>query len=137
MSIARLDKAYIELVKTFPLIPLREKKHFQDAVKVMKELAYRRDTLSQGESDYLSVLGDLILQYEKKLPQLDEQMSPREALCFLMDANGLTRKDILEFVGQKSNLSAFLNGHRGLSTRAACRLAEHFKVSPALFLSKD
>jgi HTH-type transcriptional regulator/antitoxin HigA len=137
MNTARVDKAYMELVREFPLVPLRERLDFEEAVKVMKRLAYRRSSLSSGEADYLTVLGDLIAQYEKRLPRIAEEMTPQEALAFLMEANGLLQADLVECVGYKSNLSAFLNGHRGLSKRAACRLAEHFKVSPGLFLPKD
>lgn len=137
MSTARVDKAYMELVRKFPLIPLRNKSEFDEAITVMKRLAYRQISLSSGEADYLSVLGDLIAQYENRLPRLAGEMTPRESLAFLMSSNGLAQSDLVKYVGHKSNLSAFLNGHRGLSKRAACRLAEHFKVSPALFLPAD
>ena len=137
MNTARDDDAYMKLVREFPLVPLREKSDFDGAVRVMKRLAFRRSSLSSGEADYLTVLGDLIAQYEKRLPRLAKDMTPQEALIFLMEANGLAQSDLVEYVGYKSNLSAFLSGHRGLSKRAACRLAEYFKVSPALFLPKD
>jgi HTH-type transcriptional regulator/antitoxin HigA len=137
MNTARIDKSYMDLVRKFPLIPLREKSEFEEAVKVMKNLAYRRSSLSSGEADYLTVLGDLIAQYEKRLPRLAEEMTPRDSLSFLMESNRLTQTDLVEFVGHKSNLSAFLNGHRGLSKRAATRLAEYFKVSPAVFLPRE
>ncbi len=137
MNTARVDKAYMELIREFPLVPIREKSEFEEAVKVMKGLAYRRASLSNCEADYLSVLGDLIAQYEKQLPRLTQEMTPQEALVYLMEQNELAQADLVEFVGHKSNLSAFLSGHRGLSKRAACRLAEYFKVSPALFLPKE
>lgn len=137
MNTVRADKAHMQLVRQFPLVPLREKSEFESAVRIMKQLAYRRNSLSPGVADYLAVLGDLIAQYEKRLPRLAEQMSPREALIFLMESNSLVQADIVDCVGYESNLFAFLNGHRELSKRAACRLADFFKVSPALFLSKD
>ena len=137
MSTARIDKEYMELITKFPLVPLREKSVFEEAIKVMKQLAYRRDTLTSGEADYLTVLGDLIAQYEKQLPRLSDEMTPQEAVAYLMETNGLAQSDLVEYVGYKSNLSAFLNGHRSLSKRAASRLAQYFKVSPALFLPKD
>ncbi|MBC8000203.1 MAG: hypothetical protein IAF58_19770, partial [Leptolyngbya sp.] len=122
MNTTRADKGYMELVREFPLVPLRDKSEFDNAIKVMKRLAYRRSTLSSGEADYLTVLGDLIAQYESRLPRLASEMTPREALAFLMESNGLAQADLVEYVGYKSNLSAFLSGHRGLSKRAACRL---------------
>lgn len=136
MNTSRVDKAYMTLIREFPLVPLRAKSDLEQAVSVMKRLAYRRSSLSSGEADYLTVLGDLIAQYEKRLPRLAEEMTPQEALTFLMEANGLAQADLVEYVGHKSNLSAFLSGNRGLSKRAASRLAEYFKVSPALFLPK-
>jgi hypothetical protein len=66
----------MELVTEFPLVPLRDKSEFEEAVKVMKRLAYHRSSLSSGEADYLTVLGDLIAQDEKKLPRLAEELTP-------------------------------------------------------------
>lgn len=137
MSTERADRAYMTLIREFPLVPLRTKKEFKRAVKVMKELAYRRSSLTCGEADYLSVLGDLIARYENQLPRMAEPMTAREALVFLMEENGLAQVDLVECVGHKSNLSAFLSGRRGLSKRAAFRLGEYFKVSPTLFLGQE
>jgi HTH-type transcriptional regulator / antitoxin HigA len=137
MNTARVDRTYIELVREFPLVPLRSKAVFEEAVEMMKRLARRLDSLTRGERDYLAVLGDLIAQYERRLRQLDREMTPREVLAHLMEINDLAQCDLVECVGHKSNLSAFLNGHRGLSKRAAARLADYFKVSPVLFLPKQ
>ena len=137
MNTERKDDGYMKLIEEFPLIPLRTKSKFEQAVKVMKKLAYKRASLSQGQKDYLSVLGNLIADYERKLPGLAEAMSPREALTFLMEENNLKQSDISDLVGHKSNLSAFLSGNRGLSKRAAMRLAKFFKVSAELFLSSE
>lgn len=136
MNTARIDRSYVELVMKFPLVPLRRKSQFEAAVKIMKDLAYRMDSLTSGEADYLAVLGDLIAQYEKQLRRLADEMTPQEALAYLMKANGLAQSELVEHVGHKSNLSAFLSGRRGLSKLSARKLADHFNVSPALFLPK-
>ncbi len=137
MNTGRVDKAYMQLVSDFPLVPLRDKSEFEEAVKLMKKLAYNRSTLTSGEADYLSVLGDLIARYESRVLQPSSKLEPQEALAYLLEINGLAQSDIVDCVGHKSNLSAFLGGHRSLSKRAAFRLAEYFKVSPALFLARD
>ncbi len=137
MNTSRVDKAYMALVTEFPLLPLHNKSEFEEAVIMMKRLAYRINSLTRGETDYLTVLGDLIAQYEKRLPRLAPERSPQEALVCLMEIKQLAQSDLVDCVGPKSNLSAFLNGHRGLSKRAASRLADYFKVSPALFLAKE
>lgn len=131
------DDAYMRLIYEFPLVPLRTEKQFDDAIRVMKKLARNRKNLSAGESDYLSVLGNLIAEFEKRLPRLSPEMNPREVLAYLMETNDLKQADLVACVGYKSNLSAFINGHRGLSKRAAARLAEYFRVSPVLFLPKE
>ncbi len=87
MNTARVDETYMKLVREFALVPLRSKAEFNQAIKIMKLLAYRRSSLTRGEADYLIVLGDLIVQYEKKLPRLEPEMTPREALAFLMESN--------------------------------------------------
>jgi len=137
MITKRADNAYLALIEEFPLVPLRDKSEFDEAVNAMKTVAGRINSLTSSESDYLTVLGDLITQYEKKLPRLAEETTPREALAYLMEVNGLAQTDLVEYVGHKSNLSAFLSGQRGLSKRAACRLAEYFSVSPTLFMPKE
>lgn len=137
MNTAKADNSYIQLVYAFPLVPLRTEAQFDEAVKMMKDLARRLPSLTQGETDYLAVLGDLIKTYESKLPSIDATSTPQEILKYLMERNGLTQSDLVEYVGYKSNLSAFFSGNRELSKRAATRLAEFFKVSPSLFLPKE
>jgi hypothetical protein len=73
------DDSYMKLIAAFPLVPLRTEGQFKEAVRVMKQLAYKRKDLSTGESDYLSVLGSLISEYEKRLPRLDSEMTPQES----------------------------------------------------------
>lgn len=137
MSKARVDESYMELIREFPLVRLRTKRRFAKAVQMMKKLLKRSTTLTSGEADYLFVLGSLMAEYEKRLDRSAPDTTPQEALSFLMETHELAQVDLVEYVGNKSTLSAFLRGRRGLSKRAAWRLGEYFKVSPALFLSKN
>lgn len=136
MSAAQLDDEYINLVRQFPLVPIRSKSQFNEAIKVMKRLAYRLANLNKAESDYLTVLSDLIVKYEKRFDRLKPKITPVQALKYIMKESGLSQADLVPIVVHKSNLSAFLNGKRGLSKTNAVRLGERFKVSPALFLPK-
>ncbi len=134
MNTLRADNSYMRLVGQFPLVPIRNKSHLNAAIKVMKELSYKSKSLSQSEVDYLSVLGDLIAQYEKKHLAPSGKVTPIEALQYLMGVSGLKQSDLVPVVGHKSNLSAFLHNKRRLSKNNAMRLSQYFKVSPALFL---
>ena len=131
------DKEYFQLVKGFPLVAIKDSQHFDEAIKIMKELCYRGENISAGAAEYLSVLGDLIVAYEKNQSySIDAPVSPQRALLHLMKENGLAQSDLVPYVGQQSNLSAFLAGKRDLSKEAIVRLAERFQVSPSLFLPR-
>ncbi len=54
---------YMELIARFPLRPLRSNRDLERASKIANSLAIR-DNLTQGETDYLDVLTDLIEKYE-------------------------------------------------------------------------
>ncbi|NRB40898.1 MAG: ImmA/IrrE family metallo-endopeptidase [Pseudomonadales bacterium] len=66
------------------------------------------------EENELDVLALLIEQYEiKKFPM--DKPSPIEAIQFRMDQQGLTRKDLIPFIGSAPKVSEVLNGKRSLS----------------------
>lgn len=129
------SKEYMQLARRFPLVPIRNLNQFKRAIELVKELGLRSD-LVEEEHGYFLVLCDLVEDYERKRILLGEETTPSEALKYLMEVNGLSQKDLVDLVGYKSHLSAFLNGKRGLSKAAAVRLGERFKVSPMLFLPK-
>lgn len=54
---------HLDLVRAFPLRPLRSETELKHAVEVINCLI-DRDDLDAGEADYLKVLGDLVERYE-------------------------------------------------------------------------
>ena len=54
---------YMELIARFPVRPLRSDRTLERAAKIANALAIR-DDLTQGETDYLDVLTDMIEKYE-------------------------------------------------------------------------
>jgi len=133
-TVRAVSEEYLNLIRKFPLMPIRTNNQLRQAAKVVDQLSDQLPHLSSSERAYFDVLCDLIKHFE------DEQykpgdVTPREALKYLMEVNGLNLNDLVPIVRHKSHLSAFLNGKRSLSKGNALRLAERFKVSPALFLS--
>lgn len=61
---------------------------------------------------------------------------PADVLRLLMDSSDLKQTDLAEEVGGQSVVSAILNGHRQINAKQAAALAEHFGVSPAVFIAK-
>jgi len=124
--------AYLALVDRFPLVPIHGERHLNQAITIIDELT-GREALAPGEEQYLEVLSDLIERYEEERHPIGGA-SPAETLRFLMESNGLRQADLAHLFSSKSNLSEVLAGRRGLSQAQMVRLAEYFRVSPALFL---
>ncbi len=60
---------------------------------------------------------------------------PLTTLKYLMDQNGMRATDLGRLLGNRGLASLILHGRRQLSKAHIRKLSEHFKVSPALFLS--
>jgi HTH-type transcriptional regulator/antitoxin HigA len=62
-------------------------------------------------------------------------MTPQRALESLMEDNNLSQSELARRLeAPQSVISEFLSGKRGLSRKLVIKLADHFKVSPELFL---
>jgi HTH-type transcriptional regulator/antitoxin HigA len=129
---ARVDR-YLELVRRFPLRPIKDDEEHERAVGIVGGLIGRK--LDRGSGDYLDTLVLLVNKYE------DERhtpgglgLSPQDALRAIMAANDLTQADVGKVIGSESAVSMFLGGRRGLSKAQIRKLAERFRVDAGLFL---
>jgi HTH-type transcriptional regulator / antitoxin HigA len=132
-AVRRADPDYLNLVRRFSLRPIRTDAELDAAAGVIDELTNRND-LSQAESDYLDVLGDLVERYEDTHVEMPP-VSDAEMLRSLMDDKGVRQADVVRGTGiSKTVLSLILHGKRDL-TRAHIRaLSKYFGVHPASFL---
>ena len=64
----------------------------------------------------------LIEHYEQQHSPIDPP-DPIEAIRFCMDQMGLTRKDLVRYIGSASKVSEVLNGKRSLSLNMIRRLS--------------
>lgn len=124
---------YLDLIRRFPLKPIKDDAAHARAVELIGELLDRtRDT---GAGDYLDTLILLVNTYEDQHhTPLGLDLTPREALRAIMDANNLTQVEIGRIIGSESAVSMFLNGQRALSKRQIKALAERFRIDASLFL---
>ena len=128
--------SYLDLVRRFPLRPIRTKSQYHEARKIHLDLMARADSeLDDGKVDYTRVLGRLIRDYdEQHVMILKQKPTPIERLKFLLDEHGMTSNDLGKLVGGSGQASLILNGKRELNKANIRALAERFKVSPAAFL---
>jgi len=136
---------------TTPAIAIDRKKYTQllsqtQPARITNDIEYGRllaaterlmdkaeEELSPEESTLLDLLVTLLDQYEEQRYPI-APASPHDVLHHLMEARGLTHKDVWPLFGSKGVASEVLNGKRAISKVQAKKLAEFFHVSPAVFI---
>ena len=128
----RHEDRYLELVRRFPLRPLRTDTDLDAAVAVLDELTDCAE-LSPPEQDYLDVLTDLVEAYEDATVPMPP-VPDAELLRFLVESKGVTQAQVAAGAGLAvSTVSELLAGKRKLNRGQIGKLARFFKVSPAAF----
>lgn len=90
--------------------------------------------MKSPESDELEVLSLLVEAYEKEhitIPQLD----PISLLLHVMEARGLTRKDVEPYIGTRARVAEVLNRVRPLSLEMIRRLAAGLNLPADLLIA--
>ena len=128
----KVKDPYFDLVRRFPLRPIRSDKELNVAVKMVDSLLDRKDLASE-EEDYLEVLGDLIEQYESEAHPI-APVSDMEMLRHLIEAKGVSQTEVSKATGiADSTISEVLKGKRSLNRNHIGKLAQYFNVSPDVF----
>jgi HTH-type transcriptional regulator/antitoxin HigA len=129
--------SYFDLVRLFPLRPIRSEADFDRAMAVLLKLATSKPEkkMDQGERDYIEALEMLVQRFEQTrresaLPKL----TPLDRLKFLMEERNMTVNDLGRVIGSQPNASLILHGRRSMSKGQILKLAGYFGVSAALFI---
>jgi HTH-type transcriptional regulator / antitoxin HigA len=124
---------YLELIRRFPLRPLRTDAELDRAITVIDDLI-DRDDLEPEEEDYLEVLGDLVEKYEAEQHPMPP-VSDADMLRHLIESRETTQARVAAETGiAESTISEILKGKRGLNRKHIETLARHFKVNPAILV---
>ncbi len=131
----RDDDRYLQLVRRFPLRPIRTKREYTTATKVMEKLAVRgEDDLNKDELDYLAVLTDLVEAYDNKHCPEFYDGTPLERLKALMEESGTSTAELGRLIGNSGLASQIMLGRRQLSKTHIRILSLHFKLHADYFL---
>lgn len=128
---------YFDLVRRFPLRPIRSRAQYDQAVELLSELLIKSNDpgLSDGENDYTDMLSGMVRAYDEKYFPIGRKLTPLEALQAIMEQTGMNTADLGRLLGSgRGHASLILNGKRELSKANIRKLADHFKVSAALFI---
>lgn len=120
------------LSKSMPMIIETEEENERMLAEVEKFFEKGED-LSPEEEKVFKLIVKLIEDFEEKAYPI-KKPTPLAMLEHLMDARGLTQKDLWGVFGSKSTASQVLNGKRELSKAHIKKLAAFFNVSPEMFI---
>jgi HTH-type transcriptional regulator/antitoxin HigA len=130
-----VENGYFELVRRFPLRPIRSKKELDGATAVIDDLISR--TLSPEEGDYLDVLSDLVEKYESEHYAIPDA-NPIQVLQFFIEDRQTSQRAVATGSGiAVSTMSQILSGQRPMNLDHMQKLASYFGVDVAVFLPKS
>ncbi len=92
-----------------------------------------RENPSPEERELAELLTLLIDEYEERRYPI-RKSNPQQTLQHLMEARGLTQKDLWKVFGSKGIVSEVFHGKRSVSKAQARKLAEFFHVNVELFI---
>lgn len=115
------------------LRPIKTKREHQAALKEIETLWDAR--AGTAGADRLEVLVLLVEAYERKHFPI-EAPHPIDFLQHVMEARGLTRKDLEPYIGSRARVAEVLNRVRPLTLEMIRRLAAGLKL-PADVLIRD
>jgi len=126
------ETRYLELVRAFPLRPIRTNDELNAAIAVVDSLIDQHK-LSAPEQDYLDVLSDLIETFENEAVPM-RPVADSDMLWFLIESKEEAQAAVAMRVGiPESTISQVLAGKRKLNRKQIGKLARYFHVEPGVF----
>lgn len=127
------EDIYLDLVREFPLRPIRSDAELDCAIAMIDRLTDKEE-LRPEESDYRDVLAGLVYNYEEEHDPIPDR-SPAEMLRFLIESKGVTQAAVAIEAGiSESTISEILADKRAISRRVRERLGKYFAVHPWAFV---
>jgi HTH-type transcriptional regulator / antitoxin HigA len=99
--------------------PIKTEKDYKVALKEIEGLMEAEYGTPKG--DRLDVLSTLVAAWEEKHHAI-EAPDPVEAILFVMDQRGLSRRDLETYIGSRARVSEVLNHQRKLTLSMIRRL---------------
>jgi HTH-type transcriptional regulator/antitoxin HigA len=115
--------------------PIRSEADYQSALKEIEKLMASQPGTPEG--DRMDVLVTLVEAYETKHFPIPEPNDPVEVLEYYMESRGLSRSDLIPYLGSKERVSEVLNRKRGLSLEMIRRLHNNLGIPADLIMGKS
>jgi HTH-type transcriptional regulator / antitoxin HigA len=125
---------YWRLNHEFPLVPIRDDSHLEQALTVIDRLTdYPLQDL--GAQAYLGALADLVYVYEQQHVTWPH-MTGVDVVVHVMEEHRLTQADLAPLFGGRSVVSAVLAGKRRLNLTHITRLSARFGLPADAFIDR-
>ena len=111
--------------------PIKNEKDYDEALEIIDSLFDAQE--GSEAADVRDVLITLIEKYEEEKYPIDFP-DPISAIKYRMDQQGLTQKDLIPFIGNRSKVSEILSGKRELSLTMIRALHEHLHIPAEILL---
>lgn len=132
-AINKLPQDYSGLVMQFMPRAIHDQIDYDNTMEMINALAGH--TLTDDQELYLDTLSTLVEAYEDDHHAIKtKNLSPTEALAFLMEEHNLTATDIGHLLGERTLGSKLLRGQRKIGLKYAKLLAKKFAVDVSAFI---
>jgi HTH-type transcriptional regulator/antitoxin HigA len=112
--------------------PIKTEKDYNMSIKSIEKLwGAKRDT---PEGDELDLLCTLVESYEMKHYPIAPP-DPIDAIKFRMEQMGMTKADMVKYLGSQSRVSEILNGKRRLTLKMVKSLYKGLKIPAEILLA--
>lgn len=131
----KLPARFEDLVRLMPPKAIVDDVQHENTVEMIDRLM-RSDPLTQGQSEYLETLVQLVQAYEATHHAIDVgDITGLDLLKYLLDENEMSASDLARLLGVHASMgSKILKGDRSLTIEHVRRLAERFSVDPTAFI---
>jgi HTH-type transcriptional regulator/antitoxin HigA len=127
-----MPRDYAALVAMFPPRPIHDSVDYTNTMEIVMAMAGHK--LSGDQEDYLSILSEMILHYDREHDEPRKRGTPHQRLQYLAKQAAMSASDLGRLLGNRGMGSVYLSGKRGLSKANIRKLAQHFKVRADYFL---
>ncbi|MCE2930380.1 MAG: hypothetical protein LW809_03195 [Vampirovibrionales bacterium] len=111
-----------------PLIRLIESAEDYELALSEIYLLIQRDDLNQAEAQFLKVQSKLVDDWEKEQGYELKQPSVKDWILHRMEERGLSRRDLIPYIGSASRVNEVLNGKRELTITMIRALHKHLNI---------
>jgi HTH-type transcriptional regulator/antitoxin HigA len=131
----KISDRYLDLIRQFPLRPIRTKSEANAATKILDRL-FGQEDVDPGEADYVAVLTNLLDAYERERdPLYHSHASGLEVLRELVKQHGMKQSTLAAKLGISAPaISLILSGDRPITADHARALGKIFSVEPGAFI---